>query len=286
MFRIFTRIWRVFFCSVLVTLLYSGYEAEACISSPNEIKVPGSTFTAERITAGRTLLKGISSAFSISFGNTYIYHNGACWYNHNENQCLTQMVSGGGGITITPKNHPTGVGVLKWDDRSKKLQAYSAKISVSADGKKQTQQDPGKPYLEFHEYKDFCNGKRPLVNRCVQRYDSQGCNLCLTNEKGEAYSCTRKKCFQVDRAKADKCVKYEGVSAPCPEGVNLTVTAYSHQNGRVIGKYESRYDPNGPQARGMGVNAGQQGQSHRGVVFLGNSKLFSSNGCHVTVRPL
>ena len=227
-----TRSWGVFFYSLLAVLLCGGYEARACLSSPDEIKVPGSTFTAERITAGKTLLRGISSPFSISFGDTNVYHNGTCWYYHEGNRCLTQMVSGGGSITITPKNHQTGVGVLKWDDRSKKLWVYSASTSVSADGTKQTQQDPRKPYLEFHEHEPFCNGKRPI---------------------GE----------------------------PCPEGVNLTGLAYSHENGRIIGKYVSRYNPNGPQARGL--EGGVPGKRHTGVIHLGNNKAFFSSGCHVNV---
>ena len=224
MFRIFTRSWGVFLYSLLTVLLCGSYEVGACIATPDEIKVPGSTFTEERITAGRTLLRGISSAFSISFGNTNVYHN--------ESKCLHQWKAeaerkqSGQLIPIRISKNGRFLELIEFNDREKKLWVYSMS------GK---QKASNKPYLEFHEHEPFCNGKRPI-------------------------------------------------GQPCPEGVNLTVTAYAYEGGRSIGVYVSRYNPNGPQARGLGASASQQGQRHTGVVYLGNNKHFSSSGCHVSVR--
>ena len=239
MFHGFKRSKGVVFSGFLAFLLW-GYEAGACLSTPDEIKLPGSSFTAERITVGKSLKKGYG-IFTITFGNTALsYRRGnhctnsgptkecrmeLCWFYHNQSQCLSNMIPEGHHVAIKAKDGRE-IGLVEIDNKSKTLHAYS----TSSAGVK----DTNKPYLKFREHKDFCNGKRPI-------------------------------------------------GQPCPTGVNLTVTA--HAGGRIIGKYSIRHDPKGPVARDLGVGS-SQGQGHTGVIYLGNHKNFSSNGCGVNVKPL
>lgn len=244
MIHTFTRKWGMFFYSFLAVLLYTGYEAGACISTPDEIKLPGSTFTAERITVGKWRGRGAANkaAFEIRFGDTTVYHDGRCWYAQELKTCLTQLRNSNNGknITMSTKTHPN-IGIMDWDDRKKILWAYSVTKSTSADGTVQTQKDPNKPYLKFHQYKVICNPK------------FSGDRWC--NEQGLRY-----------------------------KSVDLKVTA--HLRGRTIGEYSISHSPNGPVARGLGVDHSSQGQGHTGVIHLGNNKEFSSSGCGVTVKPL
>ena len=274
MFRIFTRRWGMFFYSLLAVLLW-GYETGACLSTPDEIKLPGSTFTTERITVGKSG-KRVPAVFSITFGDTLIYHGWGsrhnkttCWYNHQAKQCLTQMVRGGGkSIQITKNGRQ--IGVLEWDDREHTLEVYSI-----SGGRK----DPKKPYLKFTEHIGGCT--RDIKYKCIRQWDTRGCVVCKVSSKKGVWQCPEK----LDRracmpSKAKKCVEQVPYNH-CV--VRLTVTA--HEGNRIIGKY-SIGSGGGKKAvaRGLGVGSSQR-QGHTGVIHLGNNKEFSSSGCHVNVKP-
>ena len=64
-------------------------------------------------------------------------------------------------------------------------------------------------------------------------------------------------------------------------GYDLTVTA--HEKDRVIGRYHSTFRPDGPIARNL--EAKSQGQKPFGILNL-RGKEFSSQGCHVKVKPI
>ena len=243
MIHTFIRRWGGCFYSFLALMLCGGYEAGACLSTPDEIKLPGSTFTAEKITVGKWRGRGSAgkATFEIHFGDTLVYHDGRCWYAQSLGACLTQLQNKNNGknITMSTKTHPN-IGIMEWDDRKKILWAYS--VLKSADGT--VQKDPNKPYLKFYQYKVICNPK------------FSGDRWC--NEQGLRY-----------------------------KSVDLKVTA--HAGDRTIGEYSISYNPNGPVARGLGVDhssQGQGGQQHTGVIQLGNNNNFSSTGCSVTVKRL
>ena len=271
----------VVFSGFLAFLLW-GYEAGACLSTPDEIKLPGSSFTAERITVGKSTRKGKSETFEIRFGGTLLYHDGRCWYNHQAGQCLTQMVRGGGKSIQIDKNGQK-LGVLEWDDRAKRVEVYSL-----AEGKK----DSNLPHLKFSEQPAGCD--KMYRERCVAKYDSEGCNICILDAQGNFTSCTKPGCWDKNfenqiicnraacfpqPANANKCVKKQPYNN-CWS--TLTVTA--HAGGRIIGKYSIRHNPSGPVARGLVTVNPQSGQGHTGVIHLGNNKAYVSNGCHVNVQ--
>ena len=297
MFRILTRSWGVFFYGLLAVLLCGGYEVGACLSSPDEIKVPGSTFTAERITVGKSG-KGIPAVFSITFGDTLLYFRKGkwwCWYHHQAKQCLTQMAKEGKKSIQIDKNG-LKIGVLKkwddkwggwgqsgrletsfrgvliwvldWNDGAKRLEVYS-----TSGGRK----DPEKPFLRFTDDVD-CSKVREV---CIRRWDNQGCNICMVSADG-GLACprgtARKGCRQTDPSKANKCVERR---YPC--GPSLEVQAYKNNHTIDIGEYTIHHDLKGPAARNFGVDS-SLGQQHTGVIHLGNNKKFSSNGCSVNVN--
>ena len=142
----------MFFYCLLAVLLCTGYEVGACLSTPDEIKLPGSTFTAERITVEKLRGRGAAAnkaVFVISFGTTNLYHNGRCWFYRNKSKCLSQMVPAGHHIAINKGSSQTKIGVLEWNDRNKTLHAYS----ISSAGVK----DTNKPYLKFTQ--SICNDR-------------------------------------------------------------------------------------------------------------------------------
>ena len=162
MIRIFTRRWGIGLHIFLACLLCNGYEAESkhCggghehsvdhppAPAPHIIILPGSTFTAEKITI-ETSNNRQDGRHKITFGNTVLSYKDTkkCWFHHNSKKCLSQEVAdkskGGGSYHVAIKVNGREIGVVELDDKSGKLHAYS----ISAAGQK----DPQKPYLEFHE---------------------------------------------------------------------------------------------------------------------------------------
>ena len=262
MYHIFTKSWRVVFYTVFLAFILCGYEAGACISTPDEVKLPGSTFTAETITVEE------SEDFKIRFGNTIVYHSGRCWFYENDSKCLHQWQAEaekkyGQFVPVRIVKNNVFLGLIEFDDRSKTLWAYS----VSPKGQK----DTSKPYLEFRKHKGVCSKK------CARQYDSQGCNVCRVSSNG-GLLCPKKGCSKTDFSKANKCVEFKKVKS-C-SAVQLTMTAYARKGGPVVGTYVSNYDPDGAKARGLTKSL----QGQKSVVYLKNKKRYFSSGCGFTVK--
>ena len=123
--------WNVFFYSVLAFIL-CVYEAGACLYLPDEIKVPGSTFTAEKITVEN------SKKMEIRFGKTTIYHNGSCWFYVNGSKCLhrweEERRKNGELTSVQISKNGRTLGLVKYNDQSKTLRVYSIFIRWKAKG--------------------------------------------------------------------------------------------------------------------------------------------------------